>query len=88
MLKRALAATLFAAAVATTTAAPASADPTLPFPTPGMLIVISYYTDYQHHDLVGQVWYGCGDPLESWGEKTSHVTVGKVPCDPPTHPNP
>lgn len=88
MLKRVLAATLFAAALATTAAAPATADPTLPFPTPGMLIVLSYYNDYQHQDLAGQVWWGCGGPRESWGVQTAHSTVGKVPCDPPTHPNP
>ncbi|MGW6929513.1 DUF6289 family protein [Lentzea sp. NPDC054927] len=82
MLKRVFAATLFAAAIATTTAVPAGAIPTLPEPTPGRLIVISYYTDYQHRDLVGQVWFGCGDPRDSWGVQTDQAVLHTVLCGP------
>jgi hypothetical protein len=82
MLKRVFTATLFAAAIATATAAPASAIPTLPAPTPDRLIVINYYDDSQHRDLVGQVWYGCGAPRDSWGVQTNQATLHTVLCGP------
>ncbi|MEV6243371.1 DUF6289 family protein [Lentzea sp. NPDC051838] len=82
MLKRALAATLFTAALATATAAPAAAIPTIPFPTPDRLVVINYYDDYRHDDLVGQVWFGCGQPRGSWGVQTNDATLHTVSCGP------
>ena len=82
MLKRVFTAMLFAAAIATATAAPAAAIPTIPAPTPDRLIVISYYADYQHRDLVGQVWLGCGNPRDSWGVQTNEATLHTVLCGP------
>ncbi|WP_112267487.1 DUF6289 family protein [Lentzea terrae] len=82
MFKRVFTAALFTAAIATATAAPASAIPTIPAPTPDRLVVISYYTDHQHRDLVGQVWFGCGAPRDSWGVQTNQATLHTVLCGP------
>jgi hypothetical protein len=62
MFKRTLAGIAVIAAAVAIAPSPAQAIP------PGdTLMVIAYFNDSAHHQLIGQQWSGCGQPAGQWG---------------------
>ncbi|MGR6918693.1 hypothetical protein ACU635_30980 [[Actinomadura] parvosata] len=75
-IKRGVLAAVLAAAALTAGAAPAHA---IPPPPPGgdLLVVFSYYSGDQ---VVGQRWFGCGQPAGQWGVLEGTQKVFFTPC--------
>ncbi|WP_329109477.1 hypothetical protein OG792_12000 [Micromonospora sp. NBC_01699] len=75
MLRRGLVAALLAAGLLAATAAPVQAIP------PGeSLIVLAYFSDPEKTQIIGQQWYGCGQPPGSWGVLGGYRTLYFTPC--------
>jgi opacity protein-like surface antigen len=75
-MKRGIAAAALAAGVLVLGSAPAHA---IPPPPPGgdNLVVISYYAGEQ---IVGQRWFGCGQPPGQWGTLEGSAKIFFTPC--------
>jgi hypothetical protein len=75
MFKRTLAVTAAIAAAVAIAPAPAQAIP------PGdTLVVIAYFEDISHHQLIGQQWFGCGQPARQWGATTGFRQLSFAAC--------
>ncbi|MFC4116235.1 hypothetical protein [Nonomuraea zeae] len=74
--KRRVLAAVLAAGVLAVGATPAHA---IPPPPPGgdLLIVFSYYSGEQ---VIGQRWFGCGQPPGEWGVLEGPSKVFFTPC--------
>ncbi|NUO99076.1 MAG: hypothetical protein HOV96_40920 [Nonomuraea sp.] len=75
-IRRGVLAAALAAGVLMLGSAPARA---IPPPPPGgdTLVVFSYYSGDQ---VVGQRWFGCGQPAGEWGTLSGTLKVFFTPC--------
>jgi hypothetical protein len=78
MFKRALLAVALIVATVAASATPAQA---LFPPEPGeYLVVLSYYSNGDKTELIGQRWFGCPGQSGRWGATSSHITPSFPPC--------